>query len=107
MILIGAWFGSDAPEFTTFLYPIGKSLLRLSTDGLKVSISGIHETVKIFTLTATMDNPARDKFLNKAGHGSTLGCTCNQLGETYANAAGRETIVGFPYCQASDEDEMT
>lgn len=41
----------------------------------------VKKTIKGLLLTGTMDNPAKDAVLNKAGFGAIKGCQCKEEGQ--------------------------
>lgn len=112
LILVGAWFGDQKPNFNVFFPPIARRFLKLQVEGLPVqtpvdfdqngnfsAIDGpfIEKVIKGVLITGTLDNPARDSLLNKVSFNAKEGCFCKETGETVENRAGKRTIVVHPF----------
>ena len=100
MLLIGLWYHSSKPSFSTYMIPIAHRLRKLYEDGLEVAVprdfdqegniahsatmaddtTPFKKIIKAVLITGTLDNPARDMVLNKCGHGAKNGCFCKEIG---------------------------
>ena len=73
MMLVGLWFGHEAPKPNLFTTSILEELTTIVA-GIKVKILNTFEVIKGLVICGTCDWPAKAKFLNMTGHSGFFGC---------------------------------